>query len=258
VLKIRVIPTLLWKNVGLVKGVGFDSWRRIGSVLPAVKVFNTRQVDELAILDINATAEDRDPDYEMLEEIAHECFVPLTVGGGIRRVDQIKQLLRLGADKVVINSAAFNTPELITDGAASFGAQCIIASIDAVRGEDGEFYCARLSGKELTHHKVIDWAIEMERRGAGEILLTDVKLDGTMEGYNTALVRAVSKAVSIPVIASGGAGKLDDFREVIIEGGASAVAAASVFQFTEITPLEIKKTLYTEGLPVRSSTIMYG
>lgn len=255
-LKVRVIPTLLWKNFGLVKGVGFNSWRRIGSVLPAVKVFNTRQVDELVILDINATEEDRGPDFEMVGEIAHECFVPLTIGGGITNIAQIRKLLQLGADKVSINSSAFKNPDLITEAANKFGTQCVVASIDAVEGVQGKYYCATHAGKEFTQTEVVEWAVKMEEKGAGEILLTDVKLDGTMQGYNQALIREVAAAVSIPVIASGGAGKLDDFTEAIANG-ASALAAASLFQFTELTPLEIKRYLHSQHIPVRSSTIMY-
>jgi len=255
-LKVRVIPTLLWKNFGLVKGVGFNSWRRIGSVLPAVKVFNTRQVDELMVLDINATEEGRDPDFEMVAEIAHECFVPLTIGGGISNIGQIKTLLQLGADKVSINSAAFQNPALITEAANKFGAQCIVAGIDAVQSEDGRYYCYSHAGKQSTQMEAVGWARKMEETGAGEILLTDVKLDGTMQGYNQPLIKEVAAAVSIPVIASGGAGKLEDFSEAI-ENGASALAVASLFQFTEMTPLEIKKYLFKNNIPVRSSTIRY-
>jgi len=255
-LKVRIIPTLLWKNLGLVKGVGFNSWRRIGSVLPAVKVFNTRQVDELVILDINASDENRDPDFEMVAEISHECFVPLTIGGGITNIDHIKKLLRLGADKVSINTAAFTNPNLISDAAEKFGVQCIIVSIDALRGTDGVYYCSTHAGKIIMKEPVVDWAQKMEEKGAGEILLTDVKLDGTMEGYNQELLKQVTSAVSIPVIISGGAGKLSDFIQAI-QNGASAVAAASLFQFTELTPLEIKQYLYKHNIPVRNSTIMY-
>lgn len=255
-LKIRIIPTLLWKNVGLIKGIGFDSWRRIGSILPAVKVFNTRQVDELAVLDISASQEQRDPDFEMVAEIAHECFVPLTIGGGITNIDQIKRLLRLGADKVSINTGTFHHPNLVTEGATRFGTQCIVVSIDAVQAADGKFYCHTHAGKQATTHEVVEWAVKMEEQGAGEILLTDVKLDGTMTGYNLPLIEQVSKAVKIPVIASGGAGKLEDFPAAL-GAGASALAVASLFQFTELTPLEIKKYLADLGFPVRKSLIMY-
>lgn len=253
-LKVRVIPTLLWKNVGLVKGIGFNSWRRIGSILPAVKVFNTRQVDELMVLDINASSENRDPDYNMLAEIAYECFVPLTVGGGITNIEQIKQLLRSGADKVSINSAAFDNPRLISEAAEKFGSQCIVASIDVVQ-ENGEYVCYSHSGSKKTTQQAIEWAVKLEELGAGEILLTDVKLDGTMKGYNIDLIKQVCKAVKIPVIASGGAGKFEDFSKAIKEAGASAVAAASVFQFTEITPLEIKQHLAENNIPVRASIV---
>ena len=254
-LKTRVIPTLLWKNVGLVKGIGFNSWRRIGSILPAVKVFNTRQVDELMVLDITASSENRDPDYNMLSEIAYECFVPLTVGGGIKNIEQIKQLLRSGADKVSINSAAFSNPNLITEAAEKFGSQCIVASIDVIQ-ENGQYICCSYSGSKKTNMHAIEWAIELEKLGAGEILLTDVKLDGTMQGYNIDLIKQVCKAVKIPVIASGGAGKFEDFSSAIKDAGASALAAASVFQFTEMTPLEIKQHLAENNIPVRNSSIL--
>lgn len=255
-LKVRVIPTLLWKNVGLVKGVGFNSWRRIGSILPAVKVFNTRQVDELIILDINASIEKREPDFDILREVAYECFVPLTIGGGITNIDHIRKLLRFGADKVSINTAAFDNPNLISEAAEKFGVQCIVVSIDAIQGKDGNYYCATNSGKSLTSEPIIEWAQKMEQKGAGEILLTDVKLDGTMQGYNQDLIKKVASVISIPVIASGGAGKLQDFSQAI-QNGASAVAAASLFQFTELTPLEIKSYLASNGFSVRYSNIMY-
>lgn len=250
-LKVRVIPTLLWKNVGLVKGIGFNSWRRIGSILPAVKVFNARQVDELIVLDITATIEKRGPDYEMLSEIAYECFVPLTVGGGISDIHQIKNLLRMGADKISLNSGTFQNHNLISEAASKFGSQCIVVSIDAVK-QGNDYFCASHSGSIITEHNVIESAVAAEKCGAGEILLTDVILDGTMQGYNLNLIREVSKAVKIPVIASGGAGKLEDFFKAIFSC-ASAVAAASVFQFTEITPLEIKEYLKSKGVPTRLS-----
>lgn len=251
-LKVRIIPTLLWKNFGLVKGRGFNSWRRIGSILPAVKVFNTRQVDELIIMDISATEELRDPDYEMVAEIAHECFVPLTIGGGISRIEHIKKLLQLGADKISINSAALRNPELITEAANRFGVQCIVVSIDAIQNTNGEFYCAVHAGKKETSVPVLDWAAQVAEKGAGEILLTDVKFDGTMQGYNQDLIKKVASVVSIPVIASGGAGKLSDFSDAI-HNGASALAAASLFQFTELTPMEIKQFLELQKIPIRKS-----
>ncbi|HEX2534527.1 MAG TPA: imidazole glycerol phosphate synthase cyclase subunit [Chitinophagaceae bacterium] len=251
-LKIRVIPTLLWKNFGLVKGVGFNSWRRVGSILPAVKVYNTRQVDEMIIVDISASTEQADPDFEMLSEIAHECFVPLTFGGGIRTLEHITKALRLGADKIALNTAALEDPQLIRRAADRFGSQCVVVSIDAAKGADGVYYCFSHSGSRMTEHKVVEWAKEAEELGAGEILLTDVQLDGSMEGYNLQLIRDVSNAVNIPVIASGGAGKLEDFSEAILSSGASAVAAASLFHFTQTTPLEIKRFLGSKNVMVRN------
>lgn len=252
-LKVRVIPTMLWKDVGLVKGTGFDSWRRTGTLLPAVKVYNTRQVDELILVDIMATREGRLPDYEVINDIAAECFVPFTVGGGIREVSHVRDLLRAGADKVCINTSAFGDPGLIRDAAAKFGAQCIVASIDAKRRPGGGFECWSHSGTRATGVDAVEWARTVEGLGAGEILITSVERDGTMQGYDLDLVKAVAQAVKIPVIASGGAGKYEDMEAAVRVAGASAVAAASIFHFTEQTPLEAKTYLGGRGIPVRNS-----
>jgi imidazole glycerol-phosphate synthase subunit HisF len=251
-LKIRVIPTLLWKNHGLVKGVKFDSWRRVGTILPAVKVYNIREVDEMIVVDIAATREGREPDYESVEEFSQECFVPLTVGGGIRQVEQIQQLLRVGADKVAIGSAAYHDQAMVRRAADRFGAQCIVVSIDFRRNEDGNYECVSESGTKRMGRDPVEWAVEMEKSGAGEILLTSIDRDGTMTGYNLGLTRRVSEAVSIPVIASGGAGNYEHMHEAISQGKASAVAAASIFHFTQQTPLEAKRHLASKGLPVRN------
>jgi cyclase len=250
-LKTRIIPTLLWKNEGLVKGVGFDSWRRIGSVLPAIKVYNMREVDELILVDISASLENREPDYESVSEYSAECFVPLTVGGGVRDTEIIRKLLLAGADKVTINSAAFENPDLITQAAARFGSQCIVASFDARRGKDGSYELFSHSGTRPTGKEAGSWAEEVERRGAGEILITSVENDGTMRGYDLELIRHVAERVHIPVIASGGAGRLEDFYGAVHQSGASAVAAASLFHFTELTPLDVKKNLTQKGVLVR-------
>ena len=250
-LKIRVIPTLLWKNLGLVKGVGFHSWRRVGTVLPAIKVYNTREVDELILLDISATLDEREPDYESVEEFSAECFVPLTVGGGIRDLDQIKRLLWAGADKVTINTAAFDDPGLVHESARRFGSQCIVAAIDFRRLSDGRYECYSHCGSKPTGRSPLDWAVEVEALGAGEILLTSIERDGTMEGYDLELTRLVSEKVRIPVIASGGAGNYQHLYEAIVEGKASAIAAASMFHFTQQTPLEAKHYLASKGVPVR-------
>lgn len=254
-LKTRIIPTLLWKNVGLVKGVGFDSWRRVGSLLPAIRVYNTRQVDELILVDITATREKKCPDFETIEGIAGECFVPLTVGGGIKKVEEIKKLLRAGADKVAINSAAYDHPQIITEGAKLFGTQCIVASIDAKKNHKGEYICYSHAGQKNRSVKVAQWAQELEKLGAGEILITSIEKDGTMKGYDLNLIKAVTDVVSIPVIASGGAGSYEDMYQAINKGKASAVAAASIFHFTEQTPLEAKQYLAAKKIPVRLNKI---
>lgn len=254
-LKVRIIPTLLWKGPGLVKGIGFDSWRRVGTILPAVKVYNMREVDELVVMDITATAENRQPDFAAVAEFAHECFVPLTIGGGIRKIEDIKELLRSGADKVSINSAAYDNPDLIAQAADFFGSQCVVVSIDARKESDGRHQCYAASGSLPTGREVSGWAAEMERHGAGEILVTSIEKDGTMSGYDLELIRKVSEAVSIPVIASGGAGTYRHFHEALTMGKAQAVAAASLYHFTEQTPLEAKMYLKSRGIMVRNANI---
>jgi len=252
-LKIRVIPTLLWKGPGLVKGVGFDSWRRIGTLMPAIKVYNARDVDELILLDITATRDQREPDYATIEELAAECFVPLTVGGGVHSVEVVRRLLRAGADKVAVNTASFSDPDFVRRASDMFGAQCIVASIDARRATDGRYLCHSHSGTMETDRTVERHSRWLEEQGAGEILVTSIERDGTMAGYDLDLIRAVTSSVRIPVIASGGAGRLDDFVEVVRDADASAVAAASLFHFTEHTPAEAKAHMAAHGLPVRCS-----
>lgn len=251
-LKVRVIPTLLWKQFGLVKGVGFDSWRRVGPVLPAIKVYNQREVDELVLVDIVAHLGDEDPDFESIDEFGQDCFVPLTVGGGITRIEQVQRLLRAGADKVAINTAAYARPELVTEIASRHGAQCVVASID-VRAQDGGWSCFSHAGKTATDREVVAWARELQDRGAGEILITSIDRDGTMQGYDLALIEAVVRAVDIPVIASGGAGNYQHMTKAVTQAGASAVAAASIFHFTEQTPAGAKAALAAAGVPVRQS-----
>ena len=251
-LKVRVIPTLLWKDVGLVKGVSFDSWRRVGTVLPSIKVYNTREVDELILLDITANKTDREPDYAAIADLSAECFVPLTFGGGIRDIDSIRRVLQAGADKVAINTAAFENPKLISEAADRFGSQCVVISLDVRKESDGHYQCYSHSGTKPTDKEVVTWAKEVERLGAGEILLTSIERDGTMLGYDCDLVRMVSEAVHIPVIASGGAGNYQHMLDVLQKGRASAVAAASIFHFTEMTPLEAKMFLGSHGVPVRN------
>ncbi len=252
-LKVRVIPTLLWKNFGLVKGIGFDSWRRVGPVLPAIKVYNQREVDELILVDILGHDTDEDPDFESVSDFGQDCFVPLTVGGGITSLSQVQRLLRAGADKVSINTAGYERPELVTEIATRFGAQCVVASIDVKVREGGGWQCFSHAGSRDAGRDAIEWARELESRGAGEILITSIERDGTMEGYDLALIERVASAVRIPVIASGGAGNYDHMVSAVTEAGASAVAAASIFHFTEQTPAGAKAALAAVGIPVRNS-----
>lgn len=254
-LKVRVIPTLLWKDYGLVKGIGFNSWRRVGPVLPAIKVYNARDVDELILVDITASLGVQPPDHETIADFSEECSVPLTVGGGIASLEQIVALLRAGADKVSINSTAFADPGLVDRAAARFGAQCIVVSIDARRRAGGGWGCCSHSGTCDTGREPVEWARELVARGAGEILLTSVDRDGTMSGYDLALIESVAAAVDVPVIASGGAGSYAHMVQAVRDTGASAVAAASIFHFTEQTPAGAKDALHEAGVPVRRSFV---
>jgi cyclase len=254
-LKVRIIPTLLMRDVGLVKGPAFDSWRRVGAPMQAVKVFNRRDVDELVLLDIGATPNTREPDWDLVSSLAGECFVPLTVGGGVTRIEHVRKLLLCGADKVAINTAAYGTPELISEAAAMFGAQCVVASIDFRRHADGRLECFSQCGTHATGLDIVEWSLRMESAGAGEILLTSIDRDGTMTGYDIDAIRRVADAVKIPVIASGGAGKFEDMLAALREGHASAVSAASIYLFTEATPKEAKQFLAQQGIAVRDVAV---
>jgi imidazole glycerol-phosphate synthase subunit HisF len=251
VLKTRIIPTLLFKGVGLVKGVGFDSWRRVGAALQSIRVYNLRDVDELVFLDIAATPARRRPDFDAIDELADNCFMPMTVGGGVTSVEDIRALLAVGADKVAINTGAINTPELVREGAREFGSQCIVISIDVKRGADGRPEVMAACGTAPTGRDPVEWAQTVEALGAGEILLTSVDRDGTMRGYDVDLVRDVAAAVSVPVVASGGCGNYGHMDEILSRTRAGAIAAASIFHFTEQTPREAKRYLAARGRAVR-------
>lgn len=250
-LKNRVIPVLLVRDINLIKGEQFNSWRAVGSPLQAVKVFNRRDVDELVILDIQATPAARGPDLDLVADLAAACFVPLTVGGGITDVETIRLLLKAGADKVAINSAAYHDPDLISRAADRFGAQCVVAAIDFKPRPGGGWDCFSQCGTKATGIDLVERARELERLGAGEILLTAIERDGMMSGYDLDAVAAVAREVGVPVIAAGGAGSYDDMARVIADAGASAAAAGSIYLFTQATPLEAKAVLSAAGIPVR-------
>lgn len=251
VLKARIIPTLLYRDYGLVKGTQFDSRRQIGGAMQAIKVYNRRNVDELMFLDVAASLADREPDYALIDELADECFMPMTVGGGVRTVDHVRGLLAVGADKVAINTAAVLDPGLIRAAADRFGSQCVVASIDVCRSSDGGVTVWTRSGTRPTGLEPVALARGVEALGAGEILLTSIDRDGTMKGYDLDVVASVAAAVSIPVIASGGAGTYEDMALALRQARASAVAAGAMFHFTQQTPMEAKRYLGERGVPVR-------
>ena len=247
-LKTRIIPCLTIKDLRLVKSVQFADHRNIGNYISAVRVFNGRDVDEMIFLDLDAR---RDGIKKwLLEEVTKECFMPLTLGGGVKNIDDINLLLKIGADKVSINTSAVEDPEFISKAAKMFGNQCIVVSIDA-KLKDGEYEVFVDGGKKATGMSPAAWAIQAETLGAGEIFLTSINNDGVMSGYDIDLIKQVSEAVGIPVICSGGAGKKEDFLSAVKNGGASAVASASIFQYTQTTPKNIKDYLMENGVETR-------
>ena len=248
-LKTRVIPTLLFNGTSLVKGESFRSWRRVGTPMQSIRVNNLRDVDELIFLDIAAGPNGRRPDFDHIDELADNCFMPLTVGGGVRTVEDVRSLLAVGADKVAINTAAYDVPELVRDASSEFGAQCIVVSID-VTYRDGRPRVVLDCGTRVTADDPVLWAIQCEKRGAGEILLTNADRDGTLQGLDIPLIQAVSSAVNVPVIAAGGAASAQDFIAAV-RAGASAVAGGAIFQFTEQTPAEIRRQIGAAGIDVR-------
>lgn len=250
-LKIRIIPVLLYKNHGLVKGAGFRSWRRIGTAMPAIKVYESRQVDELIFLDIAATPEERMVDHIEIDQLADECSMPLTVGGGVRTTGDFHRLLRAGADKVSVNTGAIENPELVNEASRLYGSQCVVVSIDFRRRADGRHEVYGNCGARAAGKDPVAWAKEVADRGAGEILLTSIDRDGTMSGYDTGLTRRVAESVPVPVIAAGGAGNYEHMRQAVSDGKADALAAASIFHFTEQTPIEAKRYLAARGFNIR-------
>ncbi len=246
----RIIPCLDVKDGRVVKGVNFVGLKDAGDPVEVAKRYNEEGADELTFLDITATYEERDTIVHIVKEVAKEVFIPLTVGGGIRTLEDIYKLLDVGCDKVSINSSAIKRPEFINEAAKRFGSQCIVVAIDAKRvGDSWNVFIA--GGRIDTKKDAIEWAKEAYNRGAGEILLTSMDADGTKEGYDIELTKKISEAVDIPVIASGGAGKIEHIKEVFEKGKADAALAASIFHYKEIDILELKHYLKNHQIPVR-------
>lgn len=246
----RIIPCLDVKNGRVVKGTAFVNLRDAGDPVEAAKMYNAQGADELVLLDITASHEARSIMLDIVRQVADQIFIPFTVGGGIRTVDDFVMLLRAGADKVAVNSAAIRRPDIINEAAAKFGSQCVVSAIDAKR-RDGGWDVYLNGGRINTNLDAVEWALEAERRGAGEILLTSMDCDGGKAGYDLELTRAVSERVKIPVIASGGAGTMEHFYDAFVQGKADAVLAASLFHFKEITIPQLKNFLSAKGIPVR-------
>ena len=248
----RIIPCLDVKNGRVVKGVNFVNLTDAGDPVECAKVYNAAGADELVFLDITASSDARNTVVDMVEAVAREVFIPFTVGGGIRTVEDFRKILNAGADKVAVNSAAIKRPELISEAAAVFGSQCVVCAIDAKRNADNTGWEVYLNGGRVnTGIDALSWAKRAESLGAGEILLTSMDRDGTKAGYDLELTRAVSQNAGIPVIASGGAGTLEHFLDAFRKGHADAVLAASLFHFREIEIMDLKRYLAENGESVR-------
>lgn len=256
-LKARIIPCLDVHEGRVVKGVNFVNLRDAGDPVEQAIIYNEQGADELCFLDISASHEGRGTLYDMVEAVAEHCSIPFTVGGGVRTSDDVRALLRAGADKVSINTAAVKTPAFVSEAAESFGNQCIVVAIDARRCESvgcpSGYEIFTHGGRNATGLDAVDWAREMVRRGAGELLLTSMDRDGTGDGFDIAMTRAISEAVSVPVIASGGVGTMAHFVEGYRDGGATALLAASVFHFGQFTIPEVKAHMAAQGVPVRQT-----
>ena len=247
----RIIPCLDLKNGRVVKGTNFVGLRDAGDPVEAAVEYDRQGADELVLLDITASSDARNIMTDIVSRVAESIFIPFTVGGGIRTVEDFTAILRAGADKVSMNSAALKDPSIISNAAKKFGSQCVVVAMDAKRSEGGGWTLYLNGGRIDTGKNVLEWAREAEQLGAGEILLTSMDCDGVKNGYDLELTRAVSEAVSIPVIASGGAGSMEHFYGAFTEGKADAVLAASLFHFKEITIPELKEYLAGRGIPVR-------
>ena len=250
-LKIRIIPCLDVKNGRIVKGVNFKNLKDAGDPILTAQVYDELGADEICFLDIAATLENRDVTLDLVRKTSEKCFIPITVGGGIRTIEDIRHLLLNGADKVSFNSAAIRDPDIISTAANKFGSQCIVVAIDAKKTKNDKWEIFSHGGTKETGIEAISFAKDMQERGAGEILLTSMDKDGTKDGYDIELTKLISDSLNIPVIASGGAGKLEHFKSVLEKGKASAILAASIFHFGEISIKQVKSYLRSEGIPVR-------
>lgn len=248
----RIIPCLDVTDGRVVKGTNFVNLRDAGDPVDCAVEYNRQGADELVFLDITASSDERKTMVDVVRQTAERCFMPVTVGGGIRTVEDMREMLLAGADKVGVNTAAVNNPDVVSAGSKAFGAQCIVVAIDAKRKNDGKGWeVFTHGGRTPTGRDAIEWAREVHDRGAGEILLTSMDADGTKAGYDIELTAAISEAVAIPVIASGGAGNIDHMVEVLDKGKADAVLAASIFHFGEYTVADVKEYLGKHGVPVR-------
>ena len=248
----RIIPCLDVNNGRVVKGINFVNLRDAGDPVEVAAAYDKAGADEVVFLDITATSDARETVVDMVRKVAEKVFIPFTVGGGIRTVEDFKVLLREGADKISINSSAINNPRLISDAADKFGSQCVVVAIDAGKRADGSGWNIYKNGGRIdVGMDAVEWAIQADRLGAGEILLTSMDCDGTKAGYDIELTRQIAENVSIPVIASGGAGKMEHFRDTFAAGKADAALAASVFHFGEIGIADLKQYLNREGINVR-------
>lgn len=247
----RIIPCLDVTAGRVVKGVNFVGLRDAGDPVEIARRYDREGADELAFLDITASSDQRDLILHIIEAVAAEVFIPLTVGGGVREVNDVRRLLNAGADKVSINTTAVTNPQVVADAAARFGSQCIVVAIDAKAGSDGKWEVYTHGGRRATGLDAVEWAQKMQQMGAGEILLTSMDRDGTRSGFNLPLTRAVADAVTIPVIASGGVGNLQHLVDGVIQGHADAVLAASIFHFGEYTVHEAKLHMMQNGIEVR-------
>lgn len=250
-LKKRIIPVLLLKNGRMVKTIKFDQYRDVGNPITTARIYDAQRADELVFLDIDASTANRRTLLDIVKEVSQECFMPLCVGGGIKTLEDIRLILQGGADKVIINTHAVEDIVFINQATEKFGSSTIVVSIDVRKKNNDEYEVYTHGGEKATGLKPVEWSKKVEENGAGEIIITSIDLDGTMEGLDINLIKAITEAVNIPVICSGGVGTLDDFKKGFVEGGASAVGAGSIFHFTDQSIIKTRRHLVNEGINVR-------